>query len=125
MIRKLTTSALVIAAAVAPAIAMAQPPITVVPPGSFRTIVSYKDLNLSSVDDVATLKTRVASAARDGCNGLYKAEREMEALGTSYTVRNACFRASMAGAVSQIDRATQLAQAGRPVGSEIMVAASR
>lgn len=120
MIRMLIGAAL--AAALVPAVAIAEEPIVVAPEvepfASFRTIVSFADLNLATAEGSETLKTRVKRAARNGCYSIYHGEFTVRTV----KGRTICIRSSTADGMAQVDRVIQLAQSGSPVGTEIAIA---
>ena len=123
-IRHLVSIALALGVVSAPAAAMAENEITIEADartktvnGSFKSLVGYGDLNLASADGSAALKSRIRSAARDGCNDLYRAQPANQTM----HFRGLCANRSVADAMPRAERLIQLAQAGTAVGTEIAI----
>jgi UrcA family protein len=123
-LRRLISIALALGAVAAPTVALADTEITIEADaraksvnGSFTTYVGYGDLNLASADGSTMLKSRIKSAARDGCNDLYRAQPANQTL----QVRSLCFERSVADAMPRAERLIQLAQAGNAAGEQIAI----
>lgn len=82
---------------------------------SFRSLVHYTDLDLTTASGSDALKDRVRAAATAGCKGIYRNDS------LSYHYTRACVRSSYAAAKQQIARAIVLAHAGKRDGTEVAV----